>query len=336
MRSRNKKSPTVTVVVVNWNGRKFISKSLEGLRNQVFGNFSVIVVDNGSEDGSVDFIKQNFPEVEVVELKENRGFCAANNIALERVRTKYAALLNNDASPDSRWLWELVNALEKNPEAGSAASKILCMDSPGIVDRAGDAYTAAGAGALRGRGQPSESFRETEFVFGACAAAALYRMDMLRNVGLFDETFFLICEDVDLSFRAQLMGYKCVFEPKAIVYHMVSKSIERDSSTSVYFGHRNVEWVYIKNMPSGLVPFTIFFHLVYMAVSFLYFGFKGKTRPFLRAKSDAIKGLPKIWRERKRVQRYRTVKDSYIFGLFDMELFLPRLLARRAKKNGSH
>ena len=213
------------------------------------------------------------------------------------------------------------NALDSRPEAGFAASKIVCFDDPKTIDRAGDSYTVAGAGALKGRGMPAEDFDEPEWVFGACAAAALYRMDMLRDVGLFDDSFFLIYEDVDLSFRAQLAGYKCIYEPKAEVSHMVSRSIERDSENSVYFGHRNLEWVYAKNMPASLIPATIGLHLIYIAASFVFFSMNGKARAFARAKLDAIRGLSEALKKRTWIKKTKRVGDWYIFRLFDKELF---------------
>jgi GT2 family glycosyltransferase len=138
----------------------------------------------------------------------------------------------------------LIGALESCPEAGFAASKMLYYDNPEIIDRAGDSYTRAGAG---------------EWIFGACAGAALYRTRMLRDTGIFDEDFFLLYEDVDLSFKAQLKGYKCLYVPEAIVHHKASSSIIYDSPTSVYYGHRNLEWVYIKNMPAGCDQFWLIF-----------------------------------------------------------------------------
>ncbi len=323
--------PKITVVVLNWNGRNFVGKALEGLRAQTCRDFNVVVVDNGSTDGSVEYIRRTFPEVELVALPSNLGFSAANNIALESINGEYAALLNNDAVPAPEWLSELSNALDSHPEAGSAASKILLFDDPRTLDRAGDSYTVAGAGVLRGRGMLSEEFDEPKFVFGACAAAALYRMDMLRDVGFFDESFFLLYEDVDLSFRAQLAGYKCIYEPKAEVSHMVSRSIERDSETSVYFGHRNLEWVYAKNMPDSLIPATIGLHLIYIATSFFFFAANGKSRAFARAKIDAIRGLPEVLKKRSRTQKTKRVGDSYIFGLFEKEFLLPRFIARRTR-----
>lgn len=305
---------------------------MDGLRRQVFRSFSVILVDNGSHDGSVDFVKKNHPDVQVIALNTNAGFAAANNAALRAIETPYAALLNNDAVPDSQWLQHLVDALATHPEAGFAASKMLFYDNPNIIDRAGDAYTTAGVGFLRGSGNPIDKFDKEEWVFGASAGAALYRTAMLQNIGLFDEEFFLLYEDVDLSFRAQLKGYKCLYVPEAIVYHKGSSSIVHDSPTSVYYGHRNLEWVYIQNMPFRLIIKSIIPHLIYDFVAFVYFVIRGRGIDFVRAKRDALIGLRQALHKRREVQKSKIVDDAYIWGLFDKEKLYSRL-SRRLEKN---
>lgn len=309
----------VTVIIVNWNGKKFIQKCLEGLRNQTFHRFSTVIVDNGSRDGSSEFISRNFPEIKLINLSDNLGFCVANNIAINSVNAKYIALLNNDAIPHPYWLAHLMSAMESHPEVGLAASKILYYDRREIIDRAGDGYTRAGAGLLRGRGESAEKYDKKEMIFGASAGAAFYRLKMLRDIGLFDEDFFLLYEDVDLNFRAQLKGYECLYVPEAIVYHLVSRSIGYDSVTSVYYGHRNLEWAYIKNMPDSLIRKTFCGHVFYDFMSFLYFMFNGKGRVFLRAKWDAVRGLKKALKKRKLIQNSTKVHAEAIWKLMDKE-----------------
>ena len=317
-----------SVIIVNWNGRKFLPECLESLRHQAYLRFSIILVDNGSTDGSVDFVAQNYPEVHTIALPKNVGFSVANNLAIKTVHTEYVALLNNDAVAHPLWLQSLIRALESCPEAGFAASKMLYYDNPEIIDRAGDSYTRAGAGLLRGRAEPASSYNQQEWIFGACAAAALYRSRMLWDIGLFDEDFFLLYEDVDLSFRAQLRGYKCLYVPEAIVHHKGSSSIIYDSPTSVYYGHRNLEWVYIKNMPAGLILKTIFPHVIYDIAAFFFFTARGRTKDFIKAKWDALKGLKKALKKRKQIQRSRIVNDDYIWGLVEKEHFFHRLTRR--------
>ncbi len=172
----------VTVIIINWNGKKILSECLEGLKRQTYLFFSTIVVDNGSTDGSADFISENFPEIKLIALKENLGFAAANNAALKIIKTKYVALLNNDAIPENIWLEKLVKALNDNSKAGFAASKMVFHDNTNVIDRVGDAYTDAGVALLRGRCEESEKFNQKEWIFGACAGAAIYRMDMLQQI----------------------------------------------------------------------------------------------------------------------------------------------------------
>jgi len=318
----------VSIVIVNWNGREFLPECLEGLRRQVYRDFSVILVDNGSHDGSTAFVSENFPEVSIVALKDNRGFAAANNVVLNLVETEFVALLNNDAVPDPLWLKSLVEALEEHPQAGLAASKMLLYDRREIIDRAGDGYTRAGAALLRGRGLSADCHRIREWVFGACAAAALYRMAMLRDIGFFDEDFFLLYEDVDLSFRAQLKGYTCFYVPEALVYHRSSSSIVHDSSLSVYYGHRNLEWVYFQNMPSRLLLRTIFPHILYDIAALSYFVISGRGKDFFRAKKDALRGLKRALKKRQWIQSGKVVDDGYLWSLFDRPRLMERLLGR--------
>ena len=321
----------VAAIVVNWNGKRFLSECLESLKRQTYRNFSTVVVDNGSEDDSVAFIEQHFPEVRLICLSHNTGFAYANNIALKELDTEYAALLNNDAVADEKWLESLVNGLDRCLEAGMAASKMLFYEAKHLIDRVGDAYSTAGTGLLRGRGMPSESYNKAEKIFGACAGAALYRTAMLRDVGLFDEDFFILYEDVDLSFRAQLKGYQCLYVPDAIVYHKASATIVHDSPTSVYYSHRNLEWTYLKNMPASLIFKSFILHLVYDLASFLYFLSCGRGKEFIRAKTDALKGFKAAMDKRSKIQSDCRVTDEYIWKLLEQEKFLPRL-TRRLKK----
>lgn len=324
----------VTVIIINWNGKRFLEECLEALRNQSFQDFSVIVCDNGSIDGSADFVAENYPEVEVIRFPSNIGFSAANNAVLNTLHTEYVALLNNDAIPDCSWLDSLVRALEKNSNAGFAASMMCFYDKPQIIDRAGDSYTKAGAGSLRGRGMQVNDCNSPEWVFGACAGAALYRTRMFKDIGFFDEDFFLLNEDIDLSFRAQLSGYKCIYEPKAIVYHKASASIVYDSTVSIYYGHRNLEWVYIKNMPAGLILKSFFLHVIYDIAAFFYFLIIGQGKVFIKAKTDSIKGFKKMLDKRNKIQQNRVVSDAYIWDLLDNELILPRLTRRLRRQQG--
>jgi GT2 family glycosyltransferase len=321
-------SERVRIIVVNWNGREFLESCLRSLREQTYRSFSVTLVDNGSTDGSLEMVSGCFPEVQVIALGDNRGFAAANNIALKAMTTPYIALLNNDAAADPGWLAVLVEAMEETEDAGFAASRMLYSDRPEVIDRCGDGYTRAGAGLLRGRGEPAGHYSRREWVFGACAGAAIYRASMLKDIGFFDEDFFLLYEDVDLSFRAQMKGYKCLYVPEAIVYHRGSGSLVHDSSASVYYGHRNLEWVYIKNMPARLILRTIFPHILYDLAALGYFMVNGRGMDYLKAKRDALKGFQGALKKRRRIQGGRRADDEYIWRLLDRPDLLQRLKNR--------
>ncbi|MBT3367610.1 MAG: glycosyltransferase family 2 protein [Nitrospina sp.] len=323
----------IAVIVVNWNGKALLSECLESLKTQVYRHFSTILVDNGSTDGSVDFVREKFPEVRIIALSENAGFSVANNIAIRSVNSDYVALLNNDAVAHPFWLKNLVAALESTPEAGLAASKILLYEKRDAIDRAGDSYTTAGTGLLRGRGASADVYDQREWVFGACAAAGLYRLRMLKEIGLFDEDFFLLYEDVDLSFRAQLRNYRCLYVPEAKVYHKASSSIVHDSPISVYYSHRNLEWVYLKNMPARLIRKSIIPHMIYNFAACLYFMGTGRLVEFVRAKRDAFKGLKTMLQKRRSIQENCVVDTAVIWQLFERERFLPRLSLRLRRDN---
>lgn len=303
--------PTVSVIIVNWNGLDYLGPCLESLREQSFTDSETIVVDNGSTDGSVAFLEENFPEVTVIELDENRGFCEANNVGIRRANGDYVALLNNDTVVDSDWLAALVDAAEST-DAEFFASKILLHDERDLVDTCGDYYSSLGVAGKRGHLEDAHKYDEQEEVFGACAGAVLYRKEMLDDVGLFDEDLFLSYEDVDLSFRARLKGYRAVFVPDAVVYHHLSSTIGEDSSTYVYYGQRNLEYVFIKNLPTRLLVRYLPLHIIYNVLAFVYFTWRGRGRAFLSAKYDALKAIPVLLRKRRRIQNERRVQTEDI------------------------
>jgi GT2 family glycosyltransferase len=180
----------VSLVIVNWNGKKFIAECLDGLRKQTHKDHSIIMVDNAFYDGSPELVQRNYPEVKTIRLAKNLGFAEANNIAINSIDTEYVALLNNDAISHPTWLQNLLKALQMNPGAGIAASKTLLYDRPDIIDRAGDIYTTAATVLMNGRGESSKAFNKPAWIFGACAGADIYRKQMLDDIGLFDKDFF--------------------------------------------------------------------------------------------------------------------------------------------------
>jgi GT2 family glycosyltransferase len=297
----------ISVIVVNWNGKYYLDECLRSLEDQTFKKFETILVDNGSRDGSVAFVQEAFPWVRVVSLPENSGFCHANNLGYAVSKGKYIALLNNDTRVTPNWLYYLKGKMEEKESIGICASRILIFDKPGFLDAAGDNYDFSGVGFRRGHGMLANSFAHFEEVFGACAAAALYRRSMLEEIGFFDDTFFAIGEDIDLSFRAKLAAYKCVYVPEAVVYHKVSGTIGLESDFQIYQARRNVEYVYFKNMPLGFIIPSFPFHLLYNLLTFIQAIKKKKVAVFLKAKRDFLNQFTNVWRKRRKIQKHRKI-----------------------------
>ncbi len=315
----------VSVIIVNWNGKHHLAECLDSLRNQTFKDLEVILVDNGSEDGSGDFVQKNYPEVRLIWLDRNYGFCKANNIAIEQAKGEYIVLLNNDTKADARWLEFINDSFSKYPEAGVCASKIVYYDQPELLDSAGDGFSVCGAGYKKGHLQGAELFNKQEFVFGGCGAALAFRKAVLGDIGLLDEDFFAIYEDTDICFRAQLVGYKCLFVPEAVVYHKVNSTLGKMSRFYVYNGQRNAEYVYFKNMPSALIWKTLPVHILYNVMAFCFFLAKGRGGSFIKAKVHFLRDLPGILQKRKEIQRSMRVSPEYIYSLLEKRWMTTRI-----------
>ena len=263
-----------------------------------------------------------FPAVKVVELRENKGFSGGNVSGFKIAKGEFIALINNDCYADDQWCENLLQPMLRDPTVGICASKLLFEDSRDI-NSAGDGLTTGSVGFNRGLGQDSTSFRHSEFVFGACGAAALYRRRMLDEIGFLDEDFFLYDEDIDLGFRAQLAGWKCVYVPSAVVYHKGNATAGRLSDTHVYYHTRNLEFVWIKNMPLGLMLRFAHHKLIQEIGSFCYLCLRhGKWTPYLRAKRDALRMLPRMLRKRRAIQARRRVPNFYLRSLMTSMLTL--------------
>ena len=292
----------VSIIIVNHNGRHLLKGCLESVFAQSYRNFELILVDNGSSDGSVEFVRENFPSVRVVALNENRGFAGGNNEGLRYANGEFIALLNNDAFASRDWLKSLVGAILMDERIGICSSKII-IEGTNKIDSAGDVFTTAFTGTKMGEFQDEDRFSVRRFVPGACAAAVLYRRAMLDEIGFFDDDFFLNHEDTDLNMRAWLAGWRCIFVPEAVVYHKVSASIGYLSDTSVYYFARNTEWVWIKNVPFRLMLRYLPQRIMYEIASFGYSCIlKNRWRPFIRGKVDALIGLPLMIKKRRQVQ----------------------------------
>ncbi len=306
--------PLISVIIPNWNGARFLPTCLDSLRRQTYPNFEVIVVDNASTDNSVELIEREYPEVRLVKLSTNRGLTGGANAGIQVARGEIIALLNNDTEADPQWLMELHRALEADPEAGMVASKMLLFDRRDVIHSAGDFYRVDGVPGNRGVWERDEGqFDGDRRVFGACGGAAAYRRAMLEEIGLFDEDFFMYCEDVDLAWRAQLAGYPCAFAPRAIVYHRLSAT--GGGETASYYCGRNFILVIVKDIPTLLLKkywWRIILAQLRIAWDALR-AWRGKAaRARLRGQLAAFCHLPLMLRKRREIQRTRRVSEEYL------------------------
>ncbi len=307
--------PLISAIIVNFNGRHLLKACLESLYNQSFKDMEIIVVDNASEDNSVQYVKDLFPDVKLISLSQNMGYASGGNEGLRHSNGRYIALLNNDVELDRHWLENLFAAMEANPEAGIGASKILVYGA-NMIDSAGDGYATSLKGFKRGEGKSAEEYNIQEYIFGACAGAALYRRTMLDKIGFMDDDFFLIHEDTDLNFRAQLNGWRVLYVPTAIVYHKVRSSIGNMSDTAIYYTLRNSELVRIKNVSHGVFFRCMPVFILGLITEFYYFAFKHRRfRLYFKAKKDALKLLPVMLKKRKVIMRQRKTDNKYLMGM---------------------
>ncbi len=298
----------VSVVIPNWNGRELLTQCLPTVLGQTYAPVEVIVVDNGSRDGSAEWVLQNFAGVKLVRSPSNLGFAAGTNLGLRQSAGTFVATLNNDAHVAPDWLAALVRTMEQDPQIGMCASKMLFADRPEMINAAGICLDRAGLAWERRGGEPNNDGEPGPVeVFGPCAGAALYRRAMLDDVGFFDEDFFLYLEDVDLAWRARLRGWRCLYVPDAVVYHVHSASSREGSPFKRQLLGRNKVWTIVKNYPSpalwAYLPAILFYDL-----SAIFFALLAQRDPHpLFGRLRSLWGLPKMWAKRRAIQRRRTV-----------------------------
>jgi len=303
----------VDVIIPNWNGKKYLKDCLDSLRRQTYRSFSVTIIDNGSTDDSVKFVHQHYPEVKIIALEVNRGFAGGVNEGIKRTEDELIFLLNNDTLLDENCLGELYKAAARYPQISFFATKMLFKDDTRVLNAAGDSFGIDGQGRNIGIREPDNGqYDHVTEVFGACAGAALYRRFFFQDVGLFDEDFFLILEDIDVDFRAQLRGHRCYYIPSAVVYHVHSASIVRHSSLQIYCSARNSLYVLAKNMPAVLLV-KYFWKIFrqrhrFVADSIIH----DRTLPFVRGELKFLLTIFSVAGKRLRVHLQRRVTTKYI------------------------
>lgn len=312
----------IYIVIPNYNGLRHLKDCFDSLRKQTYKNFVTVLVDNNSADESVKFTNENYPEVVAIKLNMNTGFAKAVNegikYALKDKSIKYVVLLNNDVECDLSFLEELVKGVENN-NADSAACKMINFYDRTKIDDAGDFIKRKGSPYARGHAETdSGQFDKPEFIFGPCAGAAIYKKEVFEKVGFFDEDFFAYYEDIDFSFRMQLMGLKCFYNPKSICYHKRGATSRDKIGFETMLCEKNLVAIRIKNYPLPLLlKYAPYFFLVRFRRYFFFwrdFSFK----VFRMAVKGYCKGLleiPKSLRKRAEIQRKKTVSNDYIEGL---------------------
>ncbi len=330
----------ISIVIVNWNGRRFLEKCLGSIETQSFKDFEVVFVDNGSIDDSLDFVRENFSDTIIVKNEENLGFADGNNRGIRVATGDFILTLNNDTELKADFLERLVEAVESSDkDVGMWAPKILSMDDKETIDSVGGLLLypdglakGRGRGELD-RGQYDATADENRFIPSACAA--LYRKEMLNEIGLFDEEFFAYCEDTDLGLRARLQGWKTRSANKAQLYHAYSGTSGRYSPFKAYLVERNRLWVAVKNLPLSMLllsPAYTFWR--YIVQSYGVISGKGAGGRFMEGEGSSalgllsilvksylsvLRGLPGMLRKRRQIQRARKVSTAELRAWFKEE-----------------
>ncbi len=313
----------ISVVIVNWNGKHLLGECLDSLLAQSVGGIEIILVDNGSQDGSAEYVLERYHDVRVVSLPENIGFAGGNNAGIRAASGRYIALLNNDTKVDPNWLTNLLKEAEASPAiVGMWASKILSYDKPDIIDNVGLLMYPDGLGRGKGRLEvDGGQYDRTEEAFFPSGCAGLYRRKMLDEIGLFDEAFFAYADDVDLGLRARLAGWQCIYVPSAKVYHKYSASSSAHSPFKAFLVERNRIWVLLKYYPIEMIVISPFVTLTRLLVH-LYGALTGKGASgrfseqnsvlqamaiLLKAWYSALSALPGIIRQRRAFSKLRRI-----------------------------
>jgi GT2 family glycosyltransferase len=326
----------VGVVIVTFEAAALIGRCLAALTAQTRRPDRVVIVDNGSSDGTLQLVEGIAGEsglpLETLPQGLNVGFARANNIGVAALHDcDWVALLNPDAFPEPGWLAALTAAAARHPDAASFASRLMRDSAPGVLDGAGDVYHVSGLIWREGHGRPLADVPVALVerpAFAACAAAAMYRRHDWLDAGGLDERFFCYVEDVDLGFRLQLRGHSCWYVPDAVAHHVGSAASGVGSAFSVYHGHRNLEWAFVKNMPAALLWRFLPVHLWAALVAIVWFTLRGRGRDIVRAKWHALLGLRRALAARREVQRARNVPTAAVSRQLDRSSLARRLKAR--------
>jgi GT2 family glycosyltransferase len=305
-----------SVVIPNLNGAHLLEPCLAALAEQTLLPARVVVVDNGSTDGSVELVRDRFPAARLVTFSENRGFAVAMNAGIAEASADLVALLNNDAVAEPRWLEELAACLGRHPAAAAATSKLLSASEPGRLDGAGDGLTRSFLPYVHGHGEPDDGrFGEEVEVFGASGAAALWRGSVLRELGGFDERFFAYYEDVDLSFRARLRGYEIWYAPRSVVRHARGGTAGQHVDFALFHPVKNRWFMILKDAPTRTVARRL--PAIAAGEAFFWGRMVRRRAPgaLLRAYREVVRRWPELHGDRRKIQGARTISSRRLDAL---------------------
>lgn len=310
----------VTIIIPNYNGKHFMEPCLTSLAKQSVQNFKILVVDNASTDGSLEYMKESFPEMQVIALDKNYGFSKAVNVGIQNSDTPYVILLNNDTTVDSHYVEEMLKAIKKSRRIFSVSSKMIQMYHPELIDSAGDLYTLMGWGVCRGTGRPVSNYTKPDEIFTACAGAAIYRRAAFEKIGYFDENHFAYLEDIDVGYRAKIYGYKNMYCPSALVYHVGSgTSGSKYNSFKVKLSARNSVYLNYKNMPLlqlilNLVPLSLGYIVKY--AFFTKNGWGKDYKEGVREGLQTMKAQKKVPFQMRHLANYIVIEVELIIHTF--------------------
>lgn len=312
---------------------EFLETCLSSLESQSFRHFSVLIVDNGSTDGSAEWLQAHeSAAVRVIYLKENTGFAAAVNMGIRAADTPYVLLLNNDVRADEQFVEKMVRAISRSRRIFSVASKMIRMYEPELMDSAGDQYTVAGWAFNRGTGRRISHYNRPCQVFSACAGAAVYRREVFEKIGYFDENHFAYLEDIDIGYRARLHGYINVYAPEAVVWHVGSgTSGSRYNEFKVKLTIRNNIWLNYKNMPDWQLILNGIPILCGMAVKYVFFSRKGLGKAFRQGIAEGFRDREKCRRvafEKIPARRFLAIEADLIANFAE---YVVQVLKRRTE-----
>ncbi len=319
--------PAFSIIVLAWNSAQTLPACLEALRLQTVQDFELLLVDNGSAEPVPQALMDQYARLNLrhFRLEQNRGFAGGNNFAVQQARAATLVLLNADAFPRADWLEAIQQGVSRHPGSFFTCRQRMAGDERRL-DGSGDIYHASGMAWRRDYGmlEPVPPRPEGE-VFSACGATAVYPRAAFLQAGGFDEDYFSYVEDVDLGFRLRLLGLRCIYLPQAQVVHVGSASTSRRSDLVSYYGHRNLVWTYLKDMPGVWVWLLALPHLAVNLLALLVGASRGQGRVIFKAKWDALRGAGAVLRKRKAVQESRKTSTWAVMRQMDWNPLSPLL-----------